>query len=159
MPEHETPDRAVFNFDRIYLKDISFESPRCPQVFGEQDFKPKIDIQLHISHRSLDQTCDAYEVVLKATATAKTGGDTAYLVEVQQAGIFTIAGFPNEQVEQLLEATCPSALFPFLRETMSGLVNNGGFPPLLLQPVNFDTMYQQKKASEQVESVDESITH
>ena len=62
-------------------------------------------------------------------------------------------------MEQLLEATCPSALFPFLRETMSGLVNNGGFPPLLLQPVNFDTMYQQKKASEQVESVDESITH
>ena len=159
MPEHETLVQAVFSFDRIYLKDISFESPRCPQVFEEQDVKPKIDIQLDISHRSLDLAHRTYEVVLKATAIAKTVGETAYLVEVQQAGIFTISGFPNEQLEQILEATCPNALFPFLRETMSSVINNGGFPPLLLQPVNFDTMYQQKKVSENAKSADKSITH
>ena len=159
MQEQESPRKIVFSFDRIFLKDASFESPRCPQIFANQDFTPNIDIQLNISHCSLDQVHSTYEVVLKATVAAKTAAETAYLVEVQQAGLFTIAGVSNEQLEQLLEATCPDALFPFLRETISNLITNGGFPALLLQPVNFDTMYQQKKASQTDQSANIEAPH
>jgi len=159
MKARGTPDRAVFNFDRVYLKGVSFESPRVPRIFSEKDFQPNIDIQFDISHQSLDPVDNTYQVVLQATATAKTYSETAYLVEVQQAGVFTIAGFPNEQLEQILEATCPNALYPFLRETMCSLVSNGGFPTLLLQPVNFEQLYQQKKASENNNSTGKSIPH
>ena len=155
----EKKEAAVFHFDRIYLKDASFESPRCPQVFSEHDYNPKIDVQLRISHQVLDQERKVFEVVLKVTVTATTSGHTAFLIEVQQAGTFTISGLTLEQQERALEATCPNALFPFLREHVNRLVTHGGFPSLMLQPVNFDTMYEQKLASEDNESANKGVTH
>ena len=159
MAVDEGKKAAVFHFDRIYLKDASFESPRCPQVFSEPDYNPKVDIQLRISHQVLDQERGVFEVVLKVTVTATTSGQTAFLIEVQQAGMFTITGLNTQQRERALEATCPNALFPFVREHVNHLVTHGGFPSLLLQPVNFDTMYEQKKASGDNGSASEGVAH
>ena len=147
MVVDEGKEPAVFHFDRIYLKDASFESPRCPQVFSESEYNPKVDVQMRISHQLLDQERGVFEVVLKVTVNATTSGQTTFLIEVQQAGIFTITGLNSQQRERALEATCPNALFPFVREHVNRLVIHGGFPSLLLQPVNFDIMYEQKKAS------------
>ena len=139
---------VVFHFDRIYLKDASFESPRSPSVFSDSGYNPKIDVQLHISHQKLNGEQELYEVVLKATVKATANDETAFLVEVQQAGIFTVNGLDKQQLERVLEASCPSALFPFLREQVSQLVTQGGFPTVLLQPVNFEAMYENKMLSE-----------
>ena len=159
MEVNEEKEPAVFHFDRLYLKDTSFESPRCPQVFSGPDYNPEINIQLRISHQVLDQERGVFEVVLKVTVTATTSGQAAFLIEVQQAGIFTITGLNPQQRERALEAACPNALFPFVREHVNRLVTHGGFPSLLLQPVNFDTMYEQKKASGDNESVSEGFVH
>ena len=159
MEVNEGKEPAVFHFDRLYLKDASFESPRCPQVFSGPDYNPDINIQLRISHQVLDQERGVFEVVLKVTVTATTSGQTAFLIEVQQAGMFTITGLNPQQRGRALEAACPNALFPFVREHVNRLVTHGGFPSLLLQPVNFDTMYEQKKASGDNESVSEGFVH
>ena len=159
MAADKVGEVAVFNFDRIYLKDASFESPRCPQVFSEPDYNPQIDVQLRISHQALDQERGIFEVVLKVTVTATTGGHTAFLIEIQQAGMFTITGLSPQQRERALDAACPNALFPFVREHVNHLVTNGGFPALLLQPVNFDTMYEQKKVPVENGPASEGVTH
>ena len=159
MAVGEGKEVAVFHFDRIYLKDASFESPRCPQVFSESEYNPKFDVQMRISHQVLDQEHGVFEVVLKVTVTATTSGQTAFLIEVQQAGMFTITGLNPQQRERALEAACPTALFPFVREHVNHLVTHGGFPSLLLQPVNFDTMYEQKKASGVNGSASKGVAH
>ena len=159
MAVNEGKEPAVFHFDRIYLKDASFESPQCPQVFSKSDYNPNVDVQLHISHQVLDQERGVFEVVLKVTITATNSGQTAFLIEVQQAGMFTITGLNPQQRERALEAACPNALFPFVRERVNHLVTHGGFPSLLLQPVNFDTMYEQKKASGDKRSASEGVAH
>ena len=143
-------ENVVFHFDRIYLKDASFESPRSPRIFSESDYNPKVDVQLHISHQKLDWATepDMFEVAVKATVKTTTDGEIAFLAEVEQAGLFTISGLDQQQLERALEATCSSALFPFLREQISQLVVQGGFPTVLLQPVNFDAMYDHKKLSD-----------
>jgi preprotein translocase subunit SecB len=149
---------VVFHFDRIYLKDASFESPRSPSVFSDSDYNPKIDVQLHISHQKLNGEQELYEVVLKATVKATANDETAFLVEVQQAGIFTVNGLDKQQLGRVLESSCPSALFPFLREQVSQLVTQGGFPTVLLQPVNFEAMYENKMLSEN-DTGEEATTH
>ena len=159
MAVDEGKEAAVFHFDRIYLKDASFESPRCPQAFSEPDDNAKVDVQLRISNQVLDQERGVFEVVLKVTVTATTSGHTAFLIEVQQAGMFTIVGLSPQQRERALEAACPNALFPFVREQVNHLATHGGFPSLLLQPVNFDTMYEHKKASRENGSASEGVTH
>ena len=159
MAVDEGGKAAVFHFDRIYLKDASFESPRCPQVFSEPDYNPKVDIQLRISHQVLDQERGVFEVVLKVTVTATTSGQTAFLIEVQQAGMFTITGLNTQQRERALEAACPNALFPVVREHVNHLVTHGGFPSILLQPVNFDTMYEQKNVSGDNGPASEGVAH
>ena len=159
MAVDEGKEPAVFHFDRTYLKDASFESPRCPQAFSEPDDNAKVDVQLRISNQVLDQERGVFEVVLKVTVTATTSGQTAFLIEVQQAGIFTITGLNQQQRERALEATCPNALFPFVREHVNYLVTQGGFPSLLLQPVNFDAMYDQKIASGNNGSASGGIAH
>ena len=159
MPLDEGKEPAVFHFDRIYLKDASFESPSCPQVFSEPNYNPKVDVQLQISHQAVDRERGIFEVVLKVTVNATTSGQTTFLIEIQQAGIFTITGLSSQQRERALEAACPNALFPFVREHVNHLVTHGGFPSLLLQPVNFDTMYEQKKVSEDNGSSIEGVAH
>lgn len=129
-----------FSILRIYLKDVSFEIPNAPQVFTE-NWKPEIDLQLNTEVSSVDT--DIYEVVLNVTVTAKQGDKTGFLAEVQQAGVFAIKGFDEAQKGPMLGAYCPNTLFPFAREAIADLVAKGGFPQLLLAPINFDALYAQ----------------
>lgn len=140
--ENQQATEQQFAIQKIYLKDVSFESPNAPHVFKDGEWKPEVNVQLNSSHHLLGQ--DVYEVVLNITITAKQNGKTAFLVEVKQAGLFTLAGFPNENLAGMLGAYCPEALFPFAREAVADFVNKGGFPPLLLSPINFNAVYMQQ---------------
>lgn len=135
-----------FAIQRFYIKDVSFESPNTPEVF-KSDWQPEIDLDLNIKHEDLKDS--NYEIVLKVIVTAKLKNKIAFLVEVNQAGIFTLKSFPKEQLQAMLGAFCPTILFPYVREAISDLVVRGGFPPLYLAPVNFDALYQEQLAEEQ----------
>lgn len=134
-----------FKLQRIYVKDVSFESPGAPEIF-RQDWKPKMNMQLANSARRLGES-DEYEVEITVTLTAELDDKTAYLAEVKQAGIFTVVGLGEEEVEHLLGAYCPGVLFPYAREAISSLVGRGTFPVFNLQPVNFEGLYAQAKAN------------
>lgn len=139
-----------FVIQKIYTKDISFESPNTPGIFTTE-FKPNLEVNLNVESKSLEE--GIYHVVLRVTATTKVEDHVAFLCEVEQAGIFTLQGFNKDEIAYLLGAQCPNTLFPYARETVSDLVTRGGFPQLLLEPVNFDAMYQghlqQQAASEE----------
>lgn len=126
---------------RIYCKDASLEVPLAPKIFN-QEWKPEISVQVNTS---VDQMEDgAHHVVLILTVTAKTGSDTAYLAEAHQAGVFNLSGFTDPaETGAVLGAYCPNIIFPFARETIANLIQKSGFPPLLLQPINFDMLYAQ----------------
>jgi len=136
---NQAPARE-FNLLRIYTKDVSFEAPGAPAVFTEQ-WDPNFNLNLNSEVTNLEN--DRYEVVLTGTVTCKAGDKTAYLVEVKQAGVFAMRGFPKEEMGPMLGAYCPNILFPFLREVVADLVNKGSFPQLLLTPVNFEALYAQ----------------
>ncbi len=126
---------------KIYVKDVSFEAPGSPKAFTEQ-WNPQVDVQLSNQSQTLND--ELYEVTLGVTATVRSGDKTVYLAEVRQAGIFFIKGFDAEHLGIVLGTACPNILFPFAREAISDLVTRGGFPQLLLAPVNFDMLYQQE---------------
>ena len=129
-----------FEIQKVYVKDVSFETPNSPKIFTEK-WNPKTDVHIQTDNNKLDEKI--FEVVTTITVTASQDDNTAFLVEVKQAGIFLIENFPEEQHKQLLGSYCPNILFPFARETVAELVTKGGFPQLLLNPVNFDALYQQ----------------
>ncbi len=129
-----------FAIKKIYIKDVSFETPHSPAIFTEE-WKP--DVNLNISSEASPIGEALYQVDLSVTATVKIGEKTAFLVEVQQAGVFGISGFPDQDLGHMLGSYCPNVLFPYARETVSDLVARGGFPQLLLAPVNFDALYAQ----------------
>ena len=135
-----------FNIRRIYVKDLSFESPKAPQIF-DTNTQPQIDMQLGAGATLVSE--NLHEVVVNVTATVRSGEDTVFLVEVQQAGLFHIEGVPAEQMGWVLGVTCPNVLFPYARETISDVINRAGFPPVLLAPVNFEALYQQRVAEQQ----------
>jgi preprotein translocase subunit SecB len=141
---------------RVYLKDVSLETPNSPQIFSERQWQPEINLQINSTSAIVSD--ELREVVLKLTVTAKLGDKTAYLVEVQQAGVFMLFGFPDEQLGPVLGAFCPNILFPFAREAIASLVSKGGFPPLLLNPVNFDALYLQH-AQAQKQQAAEKVGH
>jgi len=139
------PERE-FNLQRIYVKDVSFETPDSPAIFT-QEWKPESNLNLNSNVNKLGE--NTYEVVLTVTVTTKVGGKTAFLVEVQQAGIFLVSGFPENEMGHMMSAYCPNLLFPYAREVVSDLVNKGSFPQLLLTPVNFDVLYAQHMQEQQ----------
>lgn len=130
---------------KVYIKDASFESPAAPEIFARQDAQPQLNVQMTIEHRRVEPGNPFYEVVLNTTVTAKEQEHTIFLTEVQQAGIFEIEGMEGQQLEMVLEIACPNVLLPFAREAVSDLIGKGGFPQLLLNPVNFEVLYMQKK--------------
>lgn len=139
-----------FSVQKIYLKDVSFESPAAPAIFQEQNVQP--ELKMNLTQRVNNIAEDMYEVVLTVTVTCKMGEKTAYLAEVQQAGAFGIAGFEQEQLQATLGSYCPTVLFPYARQQISDLVLHGGFQPLLLQPVNFDQLYAEQVRRRQAEA-------
>ena len=136
-----------FALQRIYTKDISFESPTTPAVFKKQ-WQPQVSVDLGTKSDKIDDTGN-FEVVLTITITAKIDGETAFLIEVQQAGIFLMQGFSAEELRRIAGTAAPNILFPYARECIDTLCVKGGFPPVLLAPINFDAMYQQALAQAQ----------
>ncbi len=139
--QNTAPEQS-FEIQKLYLKDVSFESPNSPAMFQTQ-WSPDTNLQVGAQHTKLGD--NVYEVVLSLTATVKVEEKNAFLIEIQQAGIFTVAGFEEEAMGHLLGAYCPNILFPYAREAISDLTSKGGFPPLLLAPINFDAIYAQNQ--------------
>ncbi len=137
---------ADFAIRKIYVKDLSFESPSAPGVFATP-FEPKVEIHLNTSVQQIAEK--DFEVALTATVTVKHEEVTAYLIEAELAGVFGIAGLSEDDLGPVLGSYCPSLLFPYLREVVSDLSVRGGFPSLQLAPVNFDALYQQHVQSQQ----------
>lgn len=129
------------NIQQIYVKDLSLECPQSPQIFQEK-WEPELDSQFGMHTNLVAEK--VYELILQITVTATSKEKTLFLVEVKQAGIFTLDGFTDEQIEQILRITCPTILFPYGREVVSELVGKAGFPPLYLAPVNFEALYMQQ---------------
>jgi preprotein translocase subunit SecB len=139
VPQH-------FEIQKVYLKDVSLETPNSPMIFTEQ-WQPQSEVRLETGAKPLNE--DLFEVVLTLTVTSKLGERTAYLTEVQQAGLFTLRGFDEAQMGHMLHAFCPNILFPFAREELASLIGKAGFPGLLLNPINFDGLYQQRLQQQQ----------
>jgi preprotein translocase subunit SecB len=135
-----------FEIQRIYIKDISYEAPNTPHTFVD-DWKP--EVQLNLETKSTKIQDNLHEVVLSVTATVASNKKSAFLVEVHQSGVFMISGFPNDQLQQMLGSFCPNILFPYAREVISDVVVRGGFPQLILAPVNFDALYAQHLEEQQ----------
>lgn len=149
MSEAATQEQqaAVFNIEKLYVKDMSLEIPHAPGIFLERE-TPQIDLQLHSEFASIDE--GIYEVVLTVTMTAKQAGKdkVMFLIEAKQAGIFQIRNIPQEDFEPVLSVTCPNILYPYLREVVTDVSVRAGFAPVMLNPVNFESLYQQQKAQQ-----------
>jgi preprotein translocase subunit SecB len=139
MSEQQQPQ---FGIEKIYLKDLSLEIPNAPQVFLERD-TPQIEINVHNGASPLEQP-GLYEAVLTVTVTAKFKDKTAFLVEVAQAGIFQIVNLPPQELDAVLGVLCPGTLLPYAREAVASVITRAGFPPVLLQHMNFDAAYQER---------------
>ncbi len=147
-----------FAMQHVYVKDMSFESPAAPEIFKQQ-FQPSVNMELNTKAEKLNDT--EFEVVLTITITVKSQEDAAFLVEVQQAGIFLVAGFEDQQLAPLLGIAAPNMLFPYAREAVDSLAVKGGFPPLALRPVNFEHLFRQAQlqAQQQQEQGGDSTAH
>jgi len=157
MSDQNNPEQNTreFALQRIYIKDISFETPNSPTIFTEE-WKPESNLNLNSNVSKLAD--DTYEVVLTITVTTKVADKTAFLVEVQQAGIFNVKGFADAEMGHMMGAYCPNVLFPYAREVVSDLVSKGSFPQLLLTPVNFDALYAQHMQEQQKKAADNAST-
>ena len=142
MAEEQAAEKRL-SIGKIYLKDFSFESPQAPNVFRQTDWNPKTDLNLRSGHTPLGE--DQHEIVLTITVEAKAENNTFFLVELQQAGLFEIAGYEGEELGAIIGSFCPNILFPYARETIASLVQKAGFPEFVLQPINFDALYMQSK--------------
>jgi len=129
---------------KIYVKDFSFESPHTPDVFTKSDWSPKTNLNLRSTHTTGKD--NNHEVVLTITIEAKEDEQTFFLVELQQAGLFHIAGYGEDEFKAIIGSYCPNILFPYARESVANIVSKGGFPEFLLQPINFDALYAQGMA-------------
>lgn len=132
---------ARFQLQKLYVKDASFEVPGAPKVFQGEGAG---EVKLNLAQRVNKVEDDLYEVVLTVTVTAMSGENTAYLAEVHQAGLFGISGLGEPQLQAALNTLCPHSMFPYAARSITSLVADGGFPPLVLQPINFDQVYQQR---------------
>ena len=135
------PAGAQFSVDKIYVKDVSFESPKAPQVFNEQA-QPQLNMNLN--QRVTKVGDNSFEVVLGITLTCSIDEDnTVYVAEVQQAGLFTLSGFEPQTLDAMLGTHCPNVLYPYARQLVAGLIQDGGFPPFVMQPINFEALYAE----------------
>jgi len=139
--ETSSPSQHEFAIQRIYTKDISYEAPNTPDIF-RAEWTPQVDMNLQTEPKKLPD--DSYEVVLHITVTVKLQDKIAFLVEVKQAGIFTLKGFTAEQIDPMIGSFCPNILFPYARELISESICRGNFPPLYLAPINFDAFYEEQ---------------
>ena len=129
------------SIQKIYTKDFSFESPQAPAVFTKSDWEPKTNLNLRSTHSDLGD--NNHDVILTLTIETKHEDKTLFLVELHQAGIFSVSGYEGDELAAVLGSFCPSTLFPYARETIANMVAKGGFPEFVLQPINFDSLFAQ----------------
>ena len=141
--ENQGDNEKRISINKVYLKDFSFESPQAPSVFRSGEWKPQTNLNLRSSHDDIEE--NLHEVVLTLTVDAKEGDATLFLVEIQQAGIFEIAGYEQEELGAIVGSFCPNILFPYAREAIASVIQKGGFPEFVLQPINFDALYMQSR--------------
>lgn len=141
QPDQENKQPG-FGIEKIYVKDLSLEIPNAPQIFIQRE-APQLSVELGNATSQLDE--GVFEVTLTVTVTSKVGEKTAFLVEVAQSGIFQVRNIPQENLEMILGVTCPNILFPYAREAVSNVVTRAGFPPVLLNPINFEALYAQQR--------------
>lgn len=157
MADEQTTDTAAeeqqqpaqFQLQKIYMKDVSFELPNAPQIFQDDG---QVEIKMNLAQRVENLAEGVHEVVLTVTVTANLGEKTAYLAEVQQAGIFAISGLNEQATHAAVNTLCPHTLFPYARRAITDMVADGGFPPLVLQPINFEQIYAQRMQEAQEQS-------
>lgn len=151
-----TQAQPIFNIEKLYVKDLSLEIPNAPAIFLERE-NPQIDLQLHTAAAGLEE--GVYEVTVMVTVTAKLPekDKTLFLIEAKQAGIFQARNMPQAELETVLAVVCPNILYPYLREVVSDVAVRAGFAPVILNPINFDALYQQQK--QQAESAATAVTH
>ncbi|WP_439234618.1 protein-export chaperone SecB [Lonepinella koalarum] len=156
----QTQPEVVFQIQRIYIKDVSFEAPNLPHIF-HQEWKPNLSFDLSTETKQLGD--DLYEVVLNISAETTMEGskEVAFICEVKQAGVFTISGLEDMQMAHCLTSQCPNMLFPYARELISSLVNRGTFPALNLAPVNFDALFMEhlRRIEQQEEQAEQPTAH
>lgn len=138
--------QPVFNIEKLYVKDLSVEVPNAPAIYLERE-APKIDINMSTDSEALGD--DVYNTSITVTITAKVGDKSMFLVECTQGGVFRIQNVPQDQIPMVLGIGCPNIVFPYLRETVSDVVIRAGFPPLMLNPVNFEALFVQKQQAQQ----------
>ena len=148
--------QPVFNIEKLYVKDLSVEVPNAPAIYLERE-APKIDINMSTDSHALGD--DVYDTTITVTITAKVGDKSMFLVECTQGGVFRIQNVPQDQIPMVLGIGCPNIVFPYLRETVSDVVIRAGFPPLLLNPVNFEALYQQQQQAQQQQAAPAQQTH
>lgn len=139
-PEQQ-PQQPSFQIEKIYVKDLSLELPNAPQAFLQAE-APQLEVQVHNDAKQFGD--GLYEAVVTVTVTARVGDKTLFLAEAAQAGIFSVRGVPAADLDPLLGIACPNILYPYVREAISDLVTRGGFPPVLLAPVSFESIYAQR---------------
>lgn len=158
--ENQTENEKRITIAKIYVKDFSFESPQSPNIFQAGEWSPQTSLNLRSSHNALDN--NLHEVVLTITVDAKEGDKTVFLVELHQAGLFEAAGYSDEELGAIVGSFCPNLLFPYARESIASIIQKGGFPEFVLQPINFDALYaqsQQQRAAEAAQVTPPSEQH
>jgi preprotein translocase subunit SecB len=142
-------DMPVFRLEKLYLKDLSFESPNTPEVFFLQDQEPKVEMNLKMTNKKVDDKHWEICLEISATITDTKSDKTLMIVEVEHAAAFLMENIPEEHIEQVLHVDCPTILFPYTRQIVSQVSVDGGFMPFLMEPINFPALYQSKKQKEQ----------
>ena len=150
--EQGTAEKQIA-IQKIYVKDFSFESPHTPDVFTRSDWSPKTPLNLRSSHKTGPD--NSHEVVLTITIEAKEGEQPFFLVELQQAGLYHISGYGEDEFKAIIGSYCPNILFPYARESVANIVSKGGFPEFLLQPINFDALYAQGMAQAEAQATEQ----
>ena len=157
MADNATAAEKRLSIIKIYLKDSSFESPQSPDIFRRGEWQPQTNLNLRSSHNKVEG--DHHEIVLTITIEAKEDDKTCFLIELQQAGLFEIAGYEGEELQAIVGSFCPNILFPYARESIASLVQKGGFPEFVLQPINFDALYMESKQQQMAAAAGDSETH
>jgi len=144
MAEEQAQNAPTFSIEKIYVKDLSLENPGAPKSFLMQE-APQIEVGLRTRGEQVED--NLYECVITVTVTAKNGEATVFLVEAAQAGLFQIRNVPATEIQPIMGIHCPNLLFPYIRETIADAITRAGFPPVHLNPINFEALFQQQQAA------------
>lgn len=154
-PQNDAP---IFNIEKLYVKDLSLEIPNAPAIFLQRE-NPQIDLQLQTKAGQLEEGVFEVEVTVTVTAKVSEKEQVMFLIEAKQAGIFQVRNMPSSEMEGILAVMCPNILYPYLREVVSDVAVRGGFAPVLLNPINFEAIYQQQKQQAQAQAEGAAVKH